>query len=173
MDILDKYPVSKSEFISWFINYYRYQGHTFKTFLASPFVHQCECISRFLGYKVNLNGMFPDELTEYTNNILYLYEDVKTKYPEGVPDILNQIRHMDFAERSKTFPELERPADIMHGLNEAIVPLNEKLSSVRIFISLRDAIIEIKKPVDDKSIFTSDNSFAKELLTISKDEIPF
>lgn len=173
MKILDKYPVSKAEFISWFTYEYRNYGHTYQTFDRSPFLQQCIVISRFLGYTTGLEHHTNDQLEEHVNNILYLYEEVRTKYPDGVPDFLKQIKEMDFQDRAKAFPSLMTPADICHSLNEAIVPLNASNIFERIMISLRNSIMMIE-PIIKKDPTPEDESYwTADKLNQKSDEAPF
>ncbi|MFA5432921.1 MAG: hypothetical protein WC319_08625 [Candidatus Paceibacterota bacterium] len=172
MKILDKYPVSKAEFISWFTFEYRYYGHTYETFCKSPFLQQCISISRFLGYTTALDDYSVKMLEEHVNNILYLYEEVRTKYPDGVPDFLKQIKEMDFIDRSKAFPDLLAPAEICHCINEAIVPLNSKDIFTKIMISLRNSIIMITPILPEKPKPIDDSYWTAETLN-QKDAAPF
>ncbi len=170
MKILDKYPISKAEFISWFTYEYGRYNQSYRTFCQAPFLQQCISISRFLGYTTALEDYSEEKLVDHVNNILYLYEDVKTRYPDGVPDILNKIKTMDFSERSKVFPELLSPADICHSLREAIVPLNSSRIFSKVLISLRNAIVDI---IVEKPKPEDDSYWTAELLTQKSDEAPF
>lgn len=168
MEILDRYPLSKEDFISWFCKEYKYYGHNYNTFLKAPFVQQCISISRFLGYRLDLEEMSRKELEDYINNILYLYEEVKIKYPDGIADPIKEIMHMSFQERLKAHPELNVRPEIYHSLREAVVPLNAREVFTRIWISLRNAIVDIKpvvhaepEPMDDE-YWTADKLMKNE-----------
>lgn len=157
MDILNKYPIAKAEFISWFTNRYMTGKNTFEN---APFVQQCIALSRCFGYRIDLENWPKSKLEDHINNILYLYEDVMTRYPDGVPDIIKKMQQMNFAEREKEFGSLDKPADITHGLNEAIISLAKKIAGKHNRLSLQDAIVMtrsvIQKPVVDDDYWTPD-----------------
>lgn len=170
MEILDKYPISKAEFILWFTDKYYQYGHNYKTFCKAPFVEQCTSISRFLGYSVELKDMSHEDLVNHVNNILYLYEDVKNSYPDGIEDFFKTISKYKFSERLNAFPEIMKPADICHSIREAVVPLNAKDVFTSVVISLRNAIISVVPEIPKKS---EEEYWTEEIIKGKSDEAPF
>lgn len=154
MDILNEFKRSEKEFINWFCNYYK---HHINVFEKSPFNRQCEVIWRFLGYPViETNDWSITNLEEQTRKYLYIYEDIMTKYPGGVPDILGNLNRMSHVDRMIKYPKMDEPANILHSINEAIVD-REKYGMTYVHIlSLSDAIKMLRnailapKPVEDK-----------------------
>ena len=173
MKVFNKYPKSKESFTIWFLNEYNRYGHSYKTFLEAPYLQQCIVISRLFGYTIALEEYTDDQLNEHINNILYLYEEVVTKYPDGVPDYLDQIKRMSFAERTKILPELMIPVNIQHSLRESVVPLDANQVFSRVFISLRNSIIMIK-PILPKEPGPEDDSYwTADKLNLLSNEVPF
>jgi len=154
MDILNEFKKSEKEFINWFCNYYNHHIDIFET---APFDKQCEVIWRFLGYPVEaLNAWAIKQFEEYTRNILYIYENLLIKYPDGAPDILGDLNRMSHAERIIKYPEMNKPADILHSINEAIIDREKYGMTYKHMLSLSDAIKMLNNiilaaiPIEDK-----------------------
>lgn len=141
MDILDKYPQARQEFASWFMNKYNL---TLYSFDEAPFEQQCIALSRCFGYRIDLESWPITKLEDHVNNILYLYEEVVKKYPDGVPDVIGKMQKTDSNHRAEEFAFLDKPADISHGLNEAITDLFKPTKGKHHMLSLHDALIELK-----------------------------
>jgi hypothetical protein len=143
MDILKEFPQSEKQFLAWFWEKYSQPPEIFE---GAPFVHQCEAIWRFLGYPVNAPEDWTIKYTEeFTRNILYIYNCLIIKYPDGTPDLLRNLKEMSYQERKLKYAYLETPADILHSLNEAIIDLDKYQIKIKPLPSLSDAIIMLKK----------------------------
>jgi hypothetical protein len=145
MELLKEFARTEKQFISWFWERYQQPPEIFD---KAPFIHQCETIWRFLGYPVDA----PVDWTityseEFTRNVLYLYEALLIKYPDGVKDALKELKEMSYTERKLKYPQLEEAANIMHSLNEAIIEVDKYHIKARPLPSLNDAIIMLKRMI--------------------------
>ena len=142
MEILKEFPLSEKKFLNWFWERYSQPPDIFE---GAPFVHQCEAIWRFLGYPVTAPAKWTIKYTEqFTRNVLYIYNELLIKYPDGPPDVLRKISEMSHSERKIKYPELEKPADILHSMNEAIVELDKYKINIKPLPSLSDALTMLK-----------------------------
>lgn len=143
MEILKEFPKSEKQFFAWFWDKYSQPPTVFE---KAPFIPQCEAIWRFLGYPVNA----PSDWTisyceEFTRNVLYIYECLLIKYPEGPRDALRDLKDMSHEERKLKYSHLEMAADILHSLNEAIVEIDKYKMKARPLPSLNEALIMLKQ----------------------------
>jgi hypothetical protein len=142
MDILKEFARTEKQFFNWFWQTYSQPPEIFET---APFVHQCEAIWRFLGYPVNAPISWKiQDCEDYTRNVLYIYESLLIKYPDGAPNTLKELKEMSYPERRIKYPHLEAAADILHSINETIVALDKYKIKARPLPSLNDAIIMLK-----------------------------
>jgi hypothetical protein len=167
MDILDKFPLSKKEFFGWFMNSY---GLTEKIFNQASFDHQCESISRFLGYITE----FPQswgiiQIEEHINKILYIYEKVTEKYPDGCLDPIKSIMKMDHNERINKYPEMFKQAELIRSFTEAIIPIEKYNFKFKPLLSLKDAIIQLE---NISSSIPYDYQFWQDIINSTEYEKP-
>lgn len=145
MDILKKFIKTEIEFFGWFHSRYGLPKNVFE---ESSYIDQCESIWRFLGYPVEAP---PDwtkkDITQHTENVLYIYESLLDKYPDGPPDMLKEIKSMSFAEILVKYPELHKPANILHSIHEAIIDYDRFEIKTNIRLSLHDALTALKVPI--------------------------
>lgn len=142
MDILKEFARTEKQFFNWFWQTYSQPPEIFD---AAPFVHQCEAIWRFLGYPVNAPSDWSIQYCEdYTRNVLYIYEAILIKYPDGAPDIIKEIKEMSASERAIKYPQFDVAADILHSINESIVELDKYKIKARPLPSLNDALVMLK-----------------------------
>lgn len=170
MDILKEFVRSEKQFINWFWQQYSQPPEIFE---GAPFVHQCEAIWRFLGYPVNAPVHWTiQQCEDYTRNVLYIYEALLIKYPDGAPDHLKKIKEMTYSERRLKYPQLEAAADILHSINEAIVELDKYKIKARPLPSLNDAIIMLKRIIMAPVV---EDTFWEDIKLISKrnEDAPF
>jgi hypothetical protein len=178
MEILKEYPRSEREFIQWFWDKYSHRiamsGSMITPtdmFNQAPLIHQCEAIWTFLGYPVTA----PDEWSkkqsvEFTRNVLYIYESLLIKYPEGTPDTLRNLKEMSYSERISKYPHLEAARDIQHGLNEAIVEIEKYKIRIKPLPSLNEAIVMLKKMIMAPIV---EDTFWTDLIPKKNEDAPF
>ena len=167
MDILDKYPQARQEFASWFMNKYNL---TLYSFDEAPFEHQCIALSRCFGYRIDLESWPITKLEDHVNNILYLYEEVIKKYPDGVPDVIGKMQKIGSNHRADEFAYLDKPADISHGLNEAIVSLSKPIAGRHHMLSLHDAIVILRV---ERTATVDDDYWTPDKITKTNEKAPF
>jgi hypothetical protein len=169
MDILNEFSRSEKQFKAWFWSNY---GLPPEIFEGAPFDKQCEAIWRFLGYQVNVpDGWTIIQIEEYTRNILYIYENLMKKYPDDIPDTLHNLTEISYIERTVKYPEMDKPRDILHNLNEAIVRIDKYHIKIKPIPSLADAIIMIKKILLVKTV--EDKFWGNIFKTKENEEAPF
>lgn len=167
MDILDKYPQARQEFASWFMDKY---NMTLYSFDEAPFEHQCIALSRCFGYRIDLESWPITMLEDHVNNILYLYEEVVKKYPDGVPDVIGKMQKIGSNHRTDEFEYLDKPADISHGLNEAITDLLKPVPGKHHMKSLHDALIELKV---ERTATVDEDYWTSDKITKTNEKAPF
>lgn len=145
MDILKKFIKTEVEFFGWFHGRYGLPKYAFE---ESSYIDQCESIWRFLGYPTEAP---PDwtkkDIIRHTENVLYIYESLLDKYPDGPPDPIKDIQNMSFTEIMIKYPDLHKPANILHSIHEAIVDYDRFELKANMRLSLHDALTALKVPI--------------------------
>lgn len=120
---LDRFEYTKGGFLRWFFSRYSLPEHAF---IVSPLERKIEVILEFLGYPAEIPSAWKKEnWEEEIKKIIYLYEVASAKYQCPEDDFFVQIKSMSFKERKEVLPGIDSPANIKHGLNEALIPLSE------------------------------------------------
>jgi len=148
MDILKEFPKTEKQFFAWFWERYSQPPTIFE---GAPFIRQCEALWRFLGYPVDAPEQWTiSQCEDHTRNVLYIYEALLIKYPEGPKDSLRELKEMSNAERKLKYPHLEAAADILHSINEAIVEIDKYKMKARPLPGLNEAIMMLKRVIPAK-----------------------
>jgi hypothetical protein len=173
MELLKRFPLSEREFMSWFENHYKLYKDIFE---KAPFDRQCEAIWRYLGYPVDVPpGWSLQKVEDHTKNILYIYEQLLIKYPGGPPDVLKNLKEMNYQEREIKYPDMDKPANILHSLNEAIIKRGKyEIIVSPVLQSLRDAIIDLRQIIICRPL-NIDEPFWEEVKNNKriKENVPF
>lgn len=171
MEILDKYPQSKAEFLSFIMEKYGIQEYDFNN---GSFDLQCRAIWSFLGHsKADKSKMAIELLSEQTQKYLYDYEDVLRRYPGGTPNYIKIIGKLSFNELEKIVGTELQQREILPGLNASIVPIvKDYTMEDKHFPSLRDALQALAKPIEQK---ISDSEFWNNIMTNQRknEDCPF
>lgn len=173
MNILDDFEYIKGEFFGWFCRYYSLPK---EAFIKSPIRQQCEVILEFLGYPAVIpDSWIPENYELEIKKVLYLYDLVSAKYQCPEDDLLYRLKSISFAEILKVLPEMNRPADIRHGLNEALTKREKgSVQPVRSHLSLSDSLVDIKPGIfSQKVLITPEENFWNTFKTRIHETIPF
>jgi len=143
MDLLNLHHRAKFELKSWLIENF---GTLESEFNGSAFMKQCNTIAQFLGYPIEFdNDLTIAEVEEKVRDYLYIYEDLKVRYPFGVKDFLKELNKMDYNERLVHFPNLFKMDNINFSLKDSIISIeNSYAFRGTIIQSLKDALIDIE-----------------------------
>lgn len=147
--IIDRYPISKAEFFGHMLNTYGVtEDGSSPCFYDAPEFEQHKAIARFFGYPIG-HQEFTDVmiLRGQTERYMKDYHEIAMKYPDGVPDLLKQLKDMGHAEIAALMPEVfVRSANLLPSLCHALVSATGKDYHIKmpVFKSLKDALVEAK-----------------------------
>jgi hypothetical protein len=143
MDLLNKYPKVKQQFLGYMIESY---GCTEQIFDNAPYLEQCRAICRYLGYSLDIEDV--KDLDSHIDNILYLYDSLIGKI---IVDPLKLIKTMDYQEREHQF-KFNIPEKILLSIANSLILISESNNvSSMTFISLKDALITFLKPKQENN----------------------
>jgi len=179
-DVIDKYPVAKAHFFSHMMNTYGVSESESPCFYDAPEYEQHRAIARFFGYPIAHQEFTQQErLLKETEAYMKAYNDVMVKYPDGVPDLLKEIKDMPNADKSERFPEIfKKSLDLMYSLCHALVSAGKDYSiKLPVLKSIKDSLIEAKiiTPAIVEPVFVQDTVIVEEKIDFTKieDDAPF
>jgi len=166
-DLEDDFPNIIDELREFWYRHYGYHL-TYSVFDNAPLKEQIIVLNRFLGYPVVIpKGMKKKDAAIQAIDRLKEYQRLKIKEAtEGIPDILQEMLHMDEKERLKLIPQLNDKV-LYPSLRHALIKLGEDGSFIQ---SLRDALV--KRPGYEKiPVEQDDDDFYNNIKPVS--DVPF
>ena len=172
-DVIDKYPIAKTHFFSHMMNTYGVSETENPCFYDAPEYEQHRAIARFFGYPI-AHQEYAEHQRLMNETELYMreYNDVMVKYPDGVPDLLQQLKDMPNAEKAERYPEMfHKSPDIMYSLCHALVSAGKDYNiKMPVLKSIKDSLVDAKIIIPAEIISVMDIPTEEEKFDFTKTE---